>query len=719
MTRWVHLSWSALLLAGTSSIGLANAQETQTAPEAADATSNNDIVVTAQRRNERLQEVPLAISAFGEAALESGKINDVSDLNAKVPNVSLAPVGAYQFAGTFSIRGLGFADVESTFEPTVGTEIDGVYLSRNVGALLDLYDVESVQVMRGPQGTFFGRNTIGGAISVKSARPDGTFGGKIQGTIGNFGRREVRASVKAPITDTLSGKISGLYKDYDGYYHNSDGRKGPRDRTRSIRGTLAYENGGFDAALIADYTRIRGSGAPLENASLPKQTLALAGYPADDDGKPYHTYIGDPDTVKLNIWGVTLNMNLETPIGKLTSITGYRDTKAHTNSDFDGEQIRFFQVDRNESHYQISEELRLAGETGRLNYVLGTYFMKQRYEIATRQYGTLFGSPEAGSIAYSSQTAEAFAVFGQLDYEVIDGLTFTAGGRWGHEKKRFSTQPLFFPSSQTFSVSFSDFLPKLGINYKVNPDLMLYALYSEGYRSGGFNGRAANFTVVGPYAPERLKNYEIGFKSQLFDRMLTLNGTLFQMDYSDQQISVQENIGNINQTLVRNAATSRYKGVELETALRLGGFTLSGSLGYLDAGFRNFVANLGDGLGTIDRSKLPITFAPKWNFGLTGNWTGDVGIGELSAQATWSHAAKQYTAFTPINAYSDLALRPANDKLDASLSLKLENGVHVTLWGKNLTNEKVMTNTFTVGNLMSLRVWNAPREYGIDIGFEF
>ncbi|MFV0645467.1 MAG: TonB-dependent receptor, partial [Sphingomonadaceae bacterium] len=647
-------------------------------------------------------------------------VETLADFSAKVPNVSLQPVGAFQFASAFSIRGLGFADVESSAEPAVGVEVDGVYLARNVGALLDLFDIEGVQVLRGPQGTLYGRNTIGGVVSVRSARPDDEFGGKFQGTIGSYGRREARAMVKTPLNDSLGFKIAGLYKDYDGYIDNADGRSLPKERTRSVRGTLTFESGDFDSALIADYTKLKGDGPGFENASLPTMVLPVRGYPADQDGEPYTTYATDSNALMLETWGVTLEMNASLPIGTFTSISGYRKTNQSTDSDFDGEPVRFLQVDRREDHYQFSQEMRLAGDVGNLNYVVGGYFLAQEYNIGTHQYGTLFGTPDAGSTLYSSQYNDSVAVFGQLDYEIFPYFTISAGGRWGHEYKRFTIQPLFYTAPETFNASFNKFTPKLGINYKPSNDLMFYAQYSVGYRSGGFNGRASNFTVVGPYSPETVKNYEAGFKSQFLDRKATLNATIFQMDYEDQQLSVQESMGNINQTLVRNAASSRYKGAEIELGLRPGGgFTINGSLGYLDAKFNDFIANLGDGLGTIDRSALPIAFAPKWSGGITANWTGYVGPGELSAQTSMVHSSSQYTTFTAVNGYSDLTLRKANTKFDASLSYKLDNGLRFAVWGKNLTDKVVMNNTFTVGNLMAPRVYQPPREFGFDVGYEF
>ncbi|MFV0644014.1 MAG: TonB-dependent receptor, partial [Sphingomonadaceae bacterium] len=362
------IRFSALVLAGTMLGGIqAHAQDA--AEDAGDSgysevASENEIIVTAQRREERLQEVPLAISAFDQAAMENSKVETLADFSAKVPNVSLQPVGAFQFASAFSIRGLGFADVESSAEPAVGVEVDGVYLARNVGALLDLFDIEGVQVLRGPQGTLYGRNTIGGVVSVRSARPDDEFGGKFQGTIGSFGRREARAMVKTPLNDSLGFKVAGLYKDYDGYIDNADGRSLPKERTRSVRGTLTFESGDFDSALIADYTKLKGDGPGFENASLPTMVLPIRGYPADQDGEPYTTYATDSNALMLETWGVTLEMNASLPIGTFTSSSGYRKTIPSPDSEFAGEPVRVRQVDRREDHCEFSQELRLAGDVG-------------------------------------------------------------------------------------------------------------------------------------------------------------------------------------------------------------------------------------------------------------------------------------------------------------------------------------------------------------------
>ena len=719
-SRWLYCG------AALAAIGASPVMAQETAGSEGPAAAVEDIVVTAQRREQRLQDVPLAVSAFSMESLEDGKVESLLNLDGKVPNVVLAPVGAYPFASAFYIRGLGYADVESSFEPSVGVELDGVYLSRNVGAVQDFFDIGGVTILRGPQGTLYGRNTIGGVVSVQSRRPSFDFGARAQATFGSNGRQELRAGVEgALIEDKLAGKFSFLTKTYDGYIKNYDGRDMGAQDVTSMRGALLWTpTASFDATLIVDYTKDKGTGTAFENASLPSMVLPGFGEPADTDGDPFLSHVGDYIFSDLEALGVTLNANWDLGPVKLTSITGYRKTDTEVLSDFDGTPTPFMTVHRDETHDQFSQELRLASNTdGPLTYVVGAYYMTQEYDIATGQFGTVFGSPTAGSTIYTQQKADSWAVFGQADYEVLPGLTVTAGGRYSKEEKTFTTQPLFYPNAETFEASFDDFSPKVGVSYKWSDTLMTYAQYSRGFRAGGFNGRAGSFLAVGPYDSETVDSYEVGVKSDLFNRRLRLNAAVFTSDYQDMQQSVQQLIPGtlINQTLVANVGAATISGFEAEaTALLTDVFTISASVGYLDASYDEFMADLGDGLGVIDRTYLPMPYAPKWSNSVTFNYKDDFDFGRVTAQASVRHMTDMYTSFSTLNATTDLTMRQSNTVVDGSLSLELPDGRwRVSLWGKNLTDELVINNTFGVGNLLASRVYQPPREIGVDLSLTF
>jgi len=605
-------------------------------------------------------------------------------------------------------------------------ELDGVYLSRNVGAVQDFFDIGGVTILRGPQGTLYGRNTIGGVVSVQSRRPSFDFGARAQATFGSNGRQELRAGVEgALIEDQLAGKFSFLTKTYDGYIKNYDGRDMGAQDVTSMRGALLWTpTASFDATLIVDYTKDKGTGTAFENASLPSMVLPGFGEPADTDGDPFLSHVGDDIFSDLEALGVTLNANWDLGPIKLTSITGYRKTDTEVLSDFDGTPTPFMTVHRDETHDQFSQELRLASNTdGPLTYVVGAYYMTQEYDIATGQFGTVFGSPTAGSTIYTQQKADSWAVFGQADYEVLPGLTVTAGGRYSKEEKTFTTQPLFYPNAETFEASFDDFSPKVGVSYKWSDTLMTYAQYSRGFRAGGFNGRAGSFLAVGPYDSETVDSYEVGVKSDLFDRRLRLNAAVFTSDYQDMQQSVQQLIPGtlINQTLVANVGAATISGFEAEaTALLTDVFTISASVGYLDASYDEFMADLGDGLGVIDRTYLPMPYAPKWSNSVTFNYKDDFDFGRVTAQASVRHMTDMYTSFSTLNATTDLTMRQSNTVVDGSLSLELPDGRwRVSLWGKNLTDELVINNTFGVGNLLASRVYQPPREIGVDLSLTF
>ncbi len=490
-----------------------------TTSQAADTESAvlDEVIVTAQKREERLQDVPLSVSAFSAKEIEVQSVRGLTDLSSMTPNVILAPVGAFPYGSNFYIRGLGFSDVESSFEPAVGVEVNGVYLARNAGALADFFDIESVELLRGPQGTLYGRNTIGGVVGIRTKRPDGKFGGEVQLTSGDYDRREARAAVNFPIIDKqLSGRISLLYTDQDGYWDNATLHDQVGDsEVKAGRATFAYDAGGdFTATLIADKDRERGSGAGMNNASLPSMVLPGIGYPADT-GNPYVIYGNTPPVMDIDTEGVSLEASWNLGPATVTSISGYRKFDDYVVTDFDASAISFFAADRDETHKQVSEELRMASNgNGALDYVVGLFYLNQRYRISTALSGAAFGG--ATLTQYASQNNQAYAAFGQLDYHLTEQWTLTAGGRYSYEKKKFTNQPVGYPVSQTYDDNWNDFSPKLGVSYDFSRDLMVYAQWVQGFRSGGYNGRAGTFTSAGPYDPENVDSYEIGMKSELF-----------------------------------------------------------------------------------------------------------------------------------------------------------------------------------------------------------
>ncbi|MDB5470078.1 MAG: hypothetical protein JWR84_1638 [Caulobacter sp.] len=707
----------------------------QTDPAAPAANEVEEVVVTAQKREQNLQDVPAAVSAFGEQQLQAQATQNLTDLSSKIPNVVLAPVGAYPYASAFYIRGLGFADVESTFEPSVGVEMNGIYLARNSGALQDFFDIASVEILRGPQGTLYGRNTIGGVVSVrtKTAQPGDAFGGAVQGTVGDHGRLEGRAALNIPMGDSFALRVSGLYKSYDGYNHNvTTGKDEGDNEVYSGRASLVFKpNEVFDATLVADFDQERGTGASFRNAALPGNVYYNF---SPDTGSPVfsaaarakakdvrNVYGNTPTFAKIDTWGLALTLNLDVGFGTLTSITGYREFDDKVQSDYDASPVNFFYAFRDQTHHQFSQELRLGGEAGPVTYVVGAYFMDQGYDITNTQGGLIYGGAQVPQIA--SQDNTAWALFGQLDWEVTDKLTLTAGGRYSYEEKEFTNQPLFFPVSMTYKNDWDNFSPKLGANYAFTDDLMAYATWSKGFRSGGYNGRAASFTSAGPYDAEIVESYEAGLKAELFERRLRLNGAVFSSTYSDMQVGSQGlTSGGIYESIVTNAGKARIDGAELEGLWIVGGgLRINGNIAWLDARFEeNLTDFTSDGIDNpTDNSDLPLAYAPEWSgsFGVT--YERNVGIGDVTFNANAVYMDDIYTSGGLLNRTSDVQVRPANTLYDATLSFEADAGWRVALWGKNLTDEEVINNTFGLGALGNLRVYQAPRTFGFEVGYKF
>jgi iron complex outermembrane recepter protein len=728
MTRRSRNACAALLGSLYPAIWMVSPAWAQQAASGSNNTGLEEIVVTAQRRSERLQDVPIAVSAFNAAALENLKVSTVSDLDGKMPNVSLSPVGAFPFSAAFAIRGLGFIDVESTFEPAVGVEVNGVYIARNVGAVVDLYDVEGVTVLRGPQGTLYGRNTIGGVVSLQTKRPGDEFHADAQETLGSFGRREFRAALEGGlIPGVLDARVSTLVKSYGGYYHNlTTGTTEGANDALGLRTTLVFTpTSNFNATLILDYLRDRGQGPAMQNVSLPSQVVSQIGFAPNPDDPPYTTrsHLGSP-IANLDVKSATLEANWDLGAVKLTSVTGERSTVYHDLNDYVGEPVRLLDSERYESHHQFSEELRAASTAaGPLRYVGGLYFMNQHFDLTNYEGGILFGGPDVTAFYQSGQTTRSYAAFGQADYDVVKDLTFTLGGRYSHDDKIFYLQPLFSTDREGLEKAFNDFSPKAVISYHFTPDILGYAQYSRGYRAGGFNGRAGDIAAAGPYGSENVNSYEIGLKNQFLDRRVTVNLAAFTSKYNHMQQSVQEVIPGTttNETVTLNASSATISGFEADFTGRVTReFTINGSFSYLDAHFDKFVADLGDGLGTINRANLPLVFAPKWTANLGATYSRDTPYGNLSVTPDVRYKSLLWTSFSPINAYNDVAARPANTLLDATIAwAALDSRYRVAVWGKNLTNRVVINNSFPVASLATLRIYDPPREFGVDLGVKF
>jgi iron complex outermembrane receptor protein len=747
------LAATALVAGGAVHAGAVHAADS--APPSAGQVT--EVIVTARKREERVQDVPAAITAFNAQTIKGASVLNLTDLDGKIPNVTLEAVATFPNASSFSIRGLGFGDVESTFEPTVGVEINGVYLARNVGATADLFDVDSISVLRGPQGTLDGANTIGGLVSMTTKKPTGKYDGEIQVTAGDHGRIEVRAAADAPIIkDVLSARLSVMDLNYNGYLHNTynNTRMGGIDDL-SERLTLVFTpSPRFDATLVVDHDRARDGGFPNLNgtpavgsiAPAPDFLLALSGYPMNPNQKPYDVISTIPLPYDFSTIGASLQMNYKFNFGILTSVTGYREFDDYTVNDYGGAGLvsffgsapaPFFTSARTQDHDQFSEEVRLASPAGsRLDYVVGAYYLHQHYSLQNAEGGSLFGvfPPILQTTQFAHQDDDSVAGFGQFDFHANSRLTLTVGGRYSYEHKSFFNIPVgYYPVGFDYAASWNDFSPKGEISYKITEDSLAYFEYSRGYRSGGFNGRAGSETSAGPYAAEHVDAFELGLKNQFFDRRLVLNLDAFIEKYKNVQEEIQRlsAVTGLDETVVANAGAATYKGVEAEAhAVLGGGFSMDASAGYLDAHFDSFTANLNGACapgedpyfcGTNNYANIPLPNAPHWTLAAGGNYRHELPFAIFTANLNATYTSSQYTSLTPINVVAPwFSLRKANTIVNTTVSLaSLDEKYSLSVWVKNLTDQHVLYDRFTVGPLSAPESFEPPLTFGVSLGAKF
>ena len=730
--KWVSLA----LLSSTAGILPAHAAEPAQAgaPEAGDGSgtdagrADDTIIVTAQFRGQALQDTPLAISAVTGEQLTARGQNNVSQIANDVPGVTLKPAAAaWGPSLVASIRGVGQYNFNPALEPGVGVFLDDVYYATLTGSLLDLLDVERIEVLRGPQGTLTGRNSIGGAIRIISQRPRGDNSGYAELSGGSRKLVGVRASVDLGLTDTLSARISGALRSQDGYVKRLDfgcARPGQGidatlppgncelgDRqgglgNQALRGQLLFEpSDRFDVLLSAHYVHEShtGPGAVLTYASFDNPvTNPAPGVPLDSrficgrycnfatfqnsaGGPDYPAFASqaDPQT-RYEEWGMsgTADFALTDDL-KLTSITAYRRYSTSFASDDDLTLSPMSTETVHLQHRFFSQEVRLSGSAGALEYTLGGFYSWQktlpRVFFDIRPYLIQYTTADI----VPAKTAAAFAT---AIYHLTDALTLTGGLRYTHEQKRYTFRHFRLdgsvddPALQNVSnVSKADVVDyRVSLDYRWSPALLTYFTASSGFKGGGINPYPSAAILAQPFGPEKLKNYEIGFKADLFDRRLRVNTAAFINDYDQIQLTRLScpEFGFDFCSLIVNAGNAHNKGVEVEvTAEPVDGLRLEGSVSYLDFQFKYINPATGLALDSVP----PFTPNTKWS--VAAQYRIDLGpLGSLTPRIDAAYQSGIYTnaANAPTNHIDAYTIANAhltweNAGGDLSVSLHVAN----------------------------------------------
>ncbi|WP_232491438.1 TonB-dependent receptor [Novosphingobium kaempferiae] len=667
----------------------------------------DDIVVTATRQQTRLQDTPLAISAYTADQIERSGTRDLRDIVTFTPGLTMG-TNEGQGAVPISIRGVGQNDLGIGADAPIAVYLDGVYLARSYMNLFDLVDVERIEVLRGPQGTLYGRNATGGAINVITRAPSDTFEYEGFARYGNYDAWGVQALVSGPLAPALSGKLAIGASRHDGYTRLvPTGEDLDPEKSLTIRGALRWQpTTDLDIRLDAD-GGFHDMAAIVHNSSAPDfdpKRIAVDAGPRED----------------RDFWGLALTAVHRLSDFELTSITGYREAKLFNVIDTDASAANLIRYEQHDNTSQFSQELRIStvGER-RLQWLGGLYYFREAAHTFNPIYLDFTAVPGVASptmqyITASNRT-EAFAAFGQATFHISDKLDINGGLRWSTETKRFNflqqfsvdLPPLFnsYPQSRQ-KTTWSNLSPRVGIDYRPNRDLLLYASYSEGFKSGGSTS-VSLITQPAPnvFEPETLKAFEGGIKSEWLDGRLRVNATAFHYNYRNLQVRTGDAFGFL---IVRNAATATIDGAEFEVNARpTPRMELTAVAALLDARYDRFI----DPVSLIDYAGDRLNRAPDVKLGLGAqNRFPLPGIGELLVRGEYEYMSRIYHQPGEMRAFS----RDPTNLFNARLALT-GNDRHwsVALFGKNLTNERYIGHAFVVLGTPRATI-TPPRTVGIE-----
>ena len=789
LTNLLLVSTSASIMAPTS----VYAQSDGGARGAA-STLSDSVIVTARRKEEALDDLPLSVSAYSSESLEVRGITQIDSLGTLSPNITFQnnpSFGGSSNSAAIRIRGIGSADFTPTTDPGVGVYVDGVYYARSVGSILDILEFDRVEVLRGPQGTLFGRNTIGGAINITSKKPDAEFGGKASFTYGSDEWIDFTGSINIPLSDTLFVKLSGGTFNQDGYVRRADGIDLGDDSTLAGRVDVRWEpSDRFSADFSIDASRDRENGPAMQlidiryggqtidpttppfvlfnnvaavfGGAVPNPLPPLMGPPPQcaTDAAPLNLanalcfddrYIGAVDGVNQgaapsfsdsDIFGAALTLEYDlTDQITIKSITSYREVFAEFGRDGDHSPIVVSQFFDDFEQDQISQEIQILGEMfdGQLDWIAGFYYFKENgtninlldFIVSSFRSGGDFDN-------------QSLAAFGQATWDITDRLHLTAGVRWTEDTKKFTPDQVIFtlnpnvagflspPQQFIFQPGtpilpsleatreISEVTPMVNVSYDVTNDLMVYGLFSQGFKSGGFTQRVLpplipGITCLEPEAvdcipgfePEFVDVYEGGFRYALPNNRLRISASGFYSDYQSLQIAVFTSVAPV----VNNAGAASIVGAEVEfQAIPFENFFIEGSAGYTDAEY--------DSIDAATRVDINNEFerVSKWSGNIGASYDFFVGNWVATPRVDWSYRSRYFNdAFnSPQIAQDGFSL------VDLNLGVRNDEGLSLQVGVKNVTDKQYLA-AGVFGDAFEAfeGVYDRGRQWFVRVGIEY
>ncbi len=731
-----------------------------------------EVVITAQKRVERLQDVPISVTAISGSQLENRGIQGAANLNALAPNVTVkAAAPGSGLIAAVSVRGIGGGQPGIWSDSAIGMYLDGVYIGKTQGALLDMLDLERVEVLRGPQGTLFGKNTEGGAINFITRKPSGEFGGNVGFEIGNHGHQVAKASMDLPRMGIMRLGFSLRDETRDGTVDNPNGRSWS-DRNREAQRLAA----GFDISkdvkidYAYDHTRINevptaisllnpngyaslypssyvGGLNPVFGMSLrpAMAPYASTSYPTSitaDAGGDYFTRLD------VNGHSITASYALN-PTDTVKYIGSKRKMHYQEMMDLDGTPVDVFNAGKNTYYDTVSHELQWIGSTDRMNYVAGLYWFKDDGTTLTDQIGQYFTFGFAGArhrqLAYQTKT-NAKAAYGQIDYKITGSLTGTLGVRRSWEEKQgalWSTMgPVGNPNAAQYrdfaqqgaTANFASTTPVAALSWKLKDGLTVFGRVAKGFKSGGFPLEADYAALaMRPFNQETSTALELGVKSSFNDGKAQLNATLFSTDVRDYHIN-QLPPGGVSPVTV-NAGKLKSEGVEVEGLYQLAdGWRLQATYGYLHMNFKQYDTFNQYGATVNIAENTVASYAPRHQLTLNldgrlarTDWGTLRGIVDYSFTSSYLNYHGQRspigTNVAVGNSVEESTL-PALSMINARLLLSRvpvggPGKGELSLWARNLTNVKKQTTHIDIAGFYRIAGWTDPRMLGLGFNYKW
>ncbi len=722
------------------------AQEAVPAQTTSDAATLDRITVTARKREETLQEVPVAVTAFTSEALDKLNINDIGDLDAQVPNLTIYAARGSSSTATAYIRGVGQADPLWGVDPGVGIYLDDVYIARPQGALLDVFDVERIEVLRGPQGTLYGKNTIGGAIKYISRGLPTETSGFAQVSVGNYNQLDAKAAIGGSIGGADSGlraRVAVASMNRDGFGTNlSNGQEVSDKEINSARFQLgAYSGDDFDVQFALDWMDDQSG---VRGAKMLAPNVIAPAYPALDDR--YDIRSGMPNVNDTVIKGASATVNWRPNADwAFKYVIAKRESDTETNIDFDTTPLKLVDVRAFYSDSQVSHELQANYDSGgRARGVMGLYaFDGDAGGQVLNHFSNPFAAPSLTNPLFGDTqgvvNTRSFAVYADWTFDLTEKLKLDVGARYTDEDKHAIALNRFYLSNDYITswgtaanfdktVNFTNLSPKISLDYQVADDIMVYGLASRGFKSGGYNIRANTTSVPRsgePFDDESVDSFEVGSKMAFFDQRLFLNLAAFHNVYKDIQLSVFTSFTLPNNTQsffgdFTNAGKGTVNGLEVEYQwMPTAHWLISGNLAWLDTKYDEYLTT------TTTTPPVIVDVADSQRFTNAPEFSGALNVeyrttlangGNLSARVGYSYQSEVW----PTTDLSPAIRQDGYGLLGAGVIWKVNDAWQLSLQGSNLADEEYRTTGYNIAAYGVLTgFYGPPRQYTLTARYDF